>query len=111
MVEERSEVCSVNKQVVRELIEGGPAYLKKHINDFCNHIKCLMESANNLYTDDQVLGISGVYVDCRVYIGNDEILKIGFGSTSVGSGSDEKEKDEWIKKNVQRSENQEPGMN
>lgn len=111
MIEERHEAYDIDKQVVRELIEGGPAYLKNHINDFCNHLKCLMESANNLYTDDQVLGISGVYVDCRVYIGNDEILKIGFGSTGVGSGSNEEEKEAWIKKNVQRSENQELGMN
>lgn len=109
MAEERREAHCINKQVVRELIEGGPAYLKKHINDFCNHLKCLMESANNLYTDDQVLGISGVYVDCRVCIGNDEILRIGFGSDGVCPS--EKEKEAWIKKNEQHSEKQEPGMN
>ena len=108
MAEERHETCNIDRQVIKELMEGGPAYLKKHIKDFCNHLKCLMKSAYNLYTDDQVLGISDVYVDCRVLIGNDEILKIGFGSEGVAN---EKGKDEWIKKNEQRSENQMPGTN
>lgn len=102
------EVKKVDSQVLKDILEGGPGFIKRHLEVFSKDVGTLMMSASNLYDEDPVLSVLGVTVECKIIVDNKPITAISFGSSKL---MNKQEKDEWIKKNAQHSEKQEPGMN